>query len=306
MDFVSFCQEHSIPYKEFGEHHHVTTGWVQIDCPMCSPNSESYRLGYNLAYGNMSCWSCGKVNPAKAICEILNIDMRRSIELLGKLDKMSIGDWLPEMTNKLVLPDPLFDLTTTHEKYLQSRNLDPRELVRLWSIQATGRKRSVKKLGRGVHTTLAGRPFPWAIFIPIHYHGKILSWTSRAIGDTGRRYLSASREQERVSHKDLLYGEDYCRTSIIIHEGPFDVFRIGPGTCCTFGTTVTPKQFQRILRYPKRYVCFDNTDEAQMAAKGLIRALAPFEGETYNITLDEKDAGEATDKTKKQLRRLIA
>ena len=146
---------------------------------------------------------------------------------------------------------------------------------------------------------------PWRLFIPFHIHGEVVSWTTRSIGQNGLRYVSASSDQEKVNHKSILYGEDFCRHAVIVHEGPFDVWRTGPGAVATCGTGFSRSQLLRLSNYPVRVICFDNEKQAQQRATELCDLLEPFPGETIQVTLDAKDAAEASDKEINQLRRFL-
>jgi DNA primase len=161
-------------------------------------------------------------------------------------------------------------------------------MQRLWNAQ-----------GIGMSSQL-----PWRIFIPIELNGEMVSWTTRSINDYGLRYISAKLTQESFPHKHLLYGEDYARHTVIIHEGPLDVWTVGPGAVGTLGTSYTRAQVVRMSKYLRRVVCFDNEPEAQRRARKLCDDLEPFEGETHNVILDAKDANTASAKEIRRLRRL--
>ena len=193
-----------------------------------------------------------------------------------------------KIKGKLIIPKGVERLEFSHIHYLQKRGFIPSKLVKLWKIQ-----------GIGISSQL-----PWRIFIPIFYHGKMVSWTTRSISNSKKvtRYISASTKEELMPHKSLLYGEDYARQSVIITEGPFDTWKIGPGAVATLGTGYSNNQAFRMTSYPKRAICFDNEKEAQKRAKKLCDDLSVFPGETYNIQLDAKDAATANEKEIKLLR----
>lgn len=161
--------------------------------------------------------------------------------------------------------------------------MDPDTLERMWGLKAVG---------------LSTRVNPHSIVIPIYYRNRIVSWTTRKIGNgKGARYNSAKKKEEILHHKHLLYGEDYVRDTIIVTEGPFNVFRIGPGAVCTFGLSISQEQLHKIAKYPRRVFCLDATEQAQKVAQRLCEQLVPLEGETYNIELqDGKDPAETSDK----------
>ena len=140
-------------------------------------------------------------------------------------------------------------MSRAHKRYLRERGFNPKEIHQLWLIG-----------GIGLAAKLA-----WRLFIPFIFDGKPVSWTTRAIGVSKRqKYISASPEQETVPHSELLYGEDYCRHSVVVCEGPLDAWAIGPGAVAVCGLVVTDAQVDRIAAYPVRAVCFDAEPAARL------------------------------------------
>ena len=270
--------------------HHCRRGWVQTDCPYCGMNSGRFHMGWNLSYNYVNCWKCG----GHPLDETLGILTRQPIgklrQLLEQLDKsVAVSEVEGLRTGTVKIPKGVTDLQPAHKKYLKRRHLCPDELSRLWNVQ-----------GFGLHSRLS-----WRLFIPIQLHGETVSWTTRAIHDRGVRYMSASAEEEAMNHKRLLYGEDYVKHAVIVHEGPFDVWRTGPGAVALCGTGFTRAQVLRLTKYPIRVVCFDMEYEAQKRAAKLVDMLAAFPGETYHAMLTAKDAAEAGDEEIKELRRFL-
>ena len=165
-----------------------------------------------------------------------------------------------------------------------------RHFVDLWKIEAIGQ------------TTT---PFRWRLFIPYYFQFEPVSWTTRAIGQIEPRYRNASEEQEKLSAKSFLFGEDFAGDTILIHEGPIDAITIGPGAVSTNGMLYTMNQFNRMIRYRRRYVCFDNAPDAQRRARKLTEELKSYPGKTYLVTIDAKDIKESSDKERNLLRRSI-
>lgn len=134
----------------------------------------------------------------------------------------------------------------------------------------------------------------------------MVSWTTRTIGN-GVRYLSARPEEEKLNHRHLLYGEDLVPGhAIIVHEGPADVWRTGPGAVATFGTGFQRSQILKLSRYPTRVVCFDNEPAAQEMADKLCDLLVPFPGRTINVRLESgKDAADCDEEEIEQLREYL-
>ena len=134
------------------------------------------------------------------------------------------------------------------------------------------------------------RELKWRIFAPVFdLQGREITWTTRAIGNDAKRYISAPVEKEEVNIKATLYGQHLARHSIIITEGPVDAWAIGPGAVATCGVGYTQTQAQLAAAYPNRAVCFDAEPAAQRRAEELCQLLAGMPGRTVNIELETGD-----------------
>ena len=285
MKFTEILSQLNIEYKPEG-HHHCRPGWLQLDCPFCGKDSHGWHLGYSLEGNFLNCWRCGHQPIIKTLMEITGYSFAKCKRILSDVETVEVKKTKPK--GKLVIPKGVGELMPSHIKYLMQRKFDYKDIRQTWKIQ-----------GIGLASQLS-----WRIFIPIFYHGKMVSWTTRSISNNKKitRYISASPEEESIPHKSLLYGEDYAKQSIIILEGPTDVWRIGPGAVATLGTGYSNEQVLRMSSYSKRAICFDNEKEAQVRAKKLCDDLSVFDGETYNIQLDSKDAATTSIKEIKLLR----
>jgi len=259
-------------------------GWAQMTCPYCG--GDKY-LGVSTRWGNANCWRCGPLKLFDVIVESKVVTPQKS-ELAEDLRKLvrdgDPSNWLPDTLKKRDFKRPrgTLELQKCHKRFLRDRGFhNITNLEVLW----------------GVRGFLHHDRFRYSLYIPIHYHGDEVSFTTRTIyKDSPYRYRSASNEEEGIHHKHLLYGEDYARNTIIICEGPLDVWKIGPGAVCTFGTSYTKAQVLRMVDYPCRVVCYDNESEAQQRASELTALLSPFHGSTFNVRLKAKDPGEAQQK----------
>lgn len=290
---IQLLRERGVKMVAHGEHHHTRAGWENCDCPYCGAGTNTYHLGFPERGFACSCWKCGRHGVIETVALLLG-------ETEGKVRSLFKGlDLTPARSSKAerkpirahcLLPKGLGPLLGAHMRYLRERGFDPEELEKLWGIQ-----------GIGIASRLA-----WRIFIPIHYRGEVVSWTTRSISpDAGQRYLSASESEEKLPHKSLLYGADKASQAICIVEGPIDAWAIGPGAVATCGLGYSDQQLERMTRFPVRAVCFDNEPQAQRRARDLINTLSVFPGTTLNIQLDAKDAAEASCKEIKQLRKAI-
>ena len=268
---IELLRHNNIPLKQQGEHHHAGKGWVQIDCPKCSPGWGKFRLGFHPATGRSFCWVCGPVDGVAILSEVCNVSLRDSADTLRQPFRGERADNRPH-TGKLQLPTA-GELLPAHRAYLKGRGFDPDEIARVWGVGGIG------PLGG----TLA-----WRLLIPIKDPaGKTVSWTTRSIKkDAEIRYLSAAPEQEAVPHKELLYGAHLAKHAVVIVEGPISAWSIGPGAVATCGLGYSQQQMGAMLDYPVRAVCFDAEPAAQKRAAELCRELSAFPGRTENIELE--------------------
>lgn len=291
MSFQDICDEYRIQIAPEG-HHHTTPNRIQLDCPHCSPNSNRYRLGYNLVTNRLSCWSCGSVDFYETIRLLTNESDSKVREIARQLRQ---SDYTPKQDTekargKLAIPKGVGPLLDPHNKYLRKRGFNPEELEKVWGIK-----------GIGFDPIL-----PWRIWIPIIQKGQTVSWTTRSIKDDGTRYKTARPDQEAINHKHLLFGIDYCKNSCICVEGPLDAMMIGPGAVGLFGLQFSSPQILTLSRFSKRIICLDNEPQAQQKANRLADLLEPFPGTTLIVQLDTgKDAAEANEKELNQLRKIL-
>ena len=287
MLLTDFLDNHGVPYRRHGENRHVSEGWVGMNCPQCEPHGGNYKLGVNLATLAMTCWSCGPLNRVEALASLSGLgakDVREGLKLVDRQAKVRKG------AGRLKMPDGLGPLLPVHKTYLrQERGFDPAEVERVWKVQATGQ---VSEL-------------PWHLILPVYEGKDVVSWTARKIRDDGRRYYTAPDERSIIPIKQTLYGEQYAAVSVLVLEGPLDVWAAGPGAVCTYGVGYTPAQLLRLTRYAKRVVAFDSDVAGRRRAASLCAALSQYDGETVNVLLDSKDVASASEKDKRLLRQEI-
>lgn len=288
MKFKDLLSEYSIPTGP-ASHYHVRQGWVNIDCPYCSPDSQGWYMGYSIGGNFLNCWRCGNHPLVNTVMMITGLPYNEVKKILNDLETEHFEKKKP--IGKLVIPTGVKELHSAHRYYLLKRGFNWNKIELIWKIQ-----------GIGIASRLS-----WRIWIPIHYHGEIVSWTTRSISHNLKiaRYISAAENEEVMSHKKLLYGEDFARHAIIVNEGPLNAWRIGPGAVATFGSGYSIEQLERMSKYPTRAICFDNEPEAQRRARKLVNDLSVFPGDTYNVTLDAKDAAEESNKNIQRLRKEI-
>lgn len=269
-------------------HRHGTGGWIQLQsCPYC--HSGKYHLGLNLKFGYLNCWKCGRHNLAHALSLLCNTsykEIKALVEDIEVIGKIAVPEF--EVRNiKVELPGDASYLTRRHREYLESRGFDPREVKKRWKIQGT---------------SVTGGVMAWRIIIPIYQQGKLVSWTSRAIGNSEPKYFTCPNEQAAWPRNEILYGIDAVRHVAYVVEGPLDVWAIGFGAVCPLGTEISLRQIRRIAEFPVRVICFDPEPAAQRRAAKIASMLSSFRGETYQVELSSGDPGEADKSEIKELR----
>lgn len=283
--YVEVLEELNIPYRTEG-HHHCRPGWVQTDCPSCSPGSHSFRMGYSLEGGGLACWACGKMRVIPSLAELANVSESDVRKLMGTgwFEKHATTE--SKSKGVLTLPDGLDNLLPAHLKFLKGRKIS----------KAKAALHGMKGIGPYTHLR-------WRVFLPIVHRGQVVSWTTRTIlPDEEIRYWSAKPEQEIIGHRKVLFGGDLANNTVIVCEGPFDAIRGGPGFVATFGTAITKAQVLLLSKYHVRVICLDTDKPGRRAAKHLADSLSAFPGATYRVTLDAKDVGSADIQEIRELR----
>lgn len=286
--FVDFLTKYRVPFDENGES--SRRGWIAFECPFCGPGSGKLHMGYHKMRGAVNCFKCGRKALKDLVRLVSNLTPQQAEQFVRQLPKSKAPSNLDiQPTGRLELPKGIGDLEKPHRRYLKERGIDWREAAELWKVQGLG---------------LSAMKLKWRLFIPFIYKGQTVSWTTRSISQTNEmRYVTAKREQEAISHKKLLYGSDFAIHTVIVVEGLFDVWKIGPGAVALFGTRYSRSQVQQLARYSVRYVCMD--EGADTYSQRLVSDLLLYPGETYELKLDAKDPGSCSPKEIRQLRKLL-
>lgn len=263
---------------------------MQIHCPFCAGGKSGWHLGIHIESGNGHCWRCGKLPTAKILRAIVPTANLREIFRTYTTHRRAIAAKIKIMhATDLEYPPDVRELGYSQCKYLTDRNFDPDFLVVEWGLKGVGPM---------------GGEWAWRILIPIcNQMGHEVSYTSRALSESrSPRYLTASNERSLENPRSLLYGEQYAEDTILVVEGPTDVWRIGRGAVATLGTSWTKEQAVKISKYKRRLIMFDNETEAQKHAQELAGAVAAADGTTDIITGLKTDPGDLTSSEVAELR----
>ncbi len=299
MEFVDILRDFGIAHYTEGKN--CRPGWVQLDCPWCGIPGKP-GLGYKIAGGYCNCYACGGHSAVAVLCKITHEPAEKIKKLLGQTD--GFAPLTERVWHKLVMPSNIVPLLKAQRRYIAGRGFDVDEVVETWGVRGLAQGSSVKT-PKGEVIRL-----DWRIFIPIHYRGELVSWTTRSINpDESKRYISAPADCESMPHKELLYGGDFCTHAAVAIEGPIDCWRVGKGAAGLCGIGFSRKQVSRLARFFKRGVWFDNEPQAQKRARDLVDQLFAFPGDTIHFKPepgDAKDPGSASDNEVQQVRKILS
>lgn len=276
FDAKKFCLDFNLRTAPHG-HKHYRPGWVNIACPFCY-GTQGFHLGLNIQKGYGSCYRCGGHWLPKIVSAISGLPINSSIE---KIKIYSSGELQKEFkqrqySDKVILPELYPELSLAQRTYLQSRNFNPDVLVQTWKISGT--------------TNIGNYKF--RIFIPIFLGSRLISFQTRDITKKQpEKYKACAEENEAYCHKFSLYGIDECQTkTVVITEGVFDVWRLGPGAVCTFGVEFTKQQVKLMIeRFDNFFIFYDNDMPGINKAKELAGILSSFGKSCETITNTDGD-----------------
>ena len=273
INVLELLDRYGIQYVREGKD--VRTGWVGLQCRFCNHSGQYLGVSINKGFG--SCWLCGFHSLADILVIYAGIRLGEALEVTKGLVR-PVAQSRP--TGQYKPPEGVGPFVKAHVAYLKGRGFTYSQIVQivsLWGVQ-----------GIGIAPRLA-----WSLFIPVTTAGQPVSWTTRSIG-TVWRYYGAKPEEEAAPAKSTLLGLDFARHAVIVVEGPFDAFKIGPGAAALMGIGHTAAQVNLIAGFPSRAICFDNEPKAQERARRLADDLSPFPGVTKVVQLDAADPGSAS------------
>lgn len=291
LDAARFYDDHGIKWIDSG-HKRSREGWIQIHCPFCL-GSHGWHLGFHIASGAIRCWRCGTHSQIDLIKKIAHCNFKTAREIqreykasrhtrTANANRESIVN--VKVHSETKWPLGTTELTERHRRYLERRKFDPDKLIETWDLRAVG------PIGK----------YKWRIIAPIYFKGKMVSYQGRDITNKAEaKYKACPKSDEVIEHQTILYGYDEAPEDVcILVEGIVDVWRLGPGAVCCFGTSFTTSQINLLAkRFRKVYVMFDmDEDNAIKMAEQLASLLAARDVEVEILELENGDPGEMSQK----------
>lgn len=266
VDWTRLLDSLRVPNWTSGKN--CTPGRVNIQCPLCGDHSNHGSFGIDK--GDYQCWRCPGCSPTRALSLAARLPLAEAQRLIRDYTTGSVHTSAPERktaTGKILEGIPGGALEQPHIDYLHKRNFRAQQLVERYGIKGTG-PTSIWK----------GSDFRLRIIIPIYdLDGNLVNFQGRDItGKQDLRYKGCPVAEAGVHHKHLLYGAHLARDldRIVVVEGVFDQWRMGPGSVATFGTSMTREQVSLLTRWPEVVFLFDPEDEAQEHARAAARDIA--------------------------------
>lgn len=287
----SFLKDYKIRTKEHGKN--WQRGWIQIMCPFCGDHN--FHGGFKIKTGSYNCWRCRDHEIVEVISSLLRLSLRDSRDILFKY-LVEDGETGLKTKKQREKKRPTFvewprfttELKPEHMNYLLKRGFNPKEIIELWGAKGTG-----------VHGD-----YKYRIIAPIMFNGRMVSYQGRDITDKQHeRYKACERDLEVIPHKQIVYGIDYASKTSIIVEGITDVWKLGPGSIGTFGTSYTTKQVILISkRITHAVLLYDSEIEAQIQQEKLAFDLSALGTKVTQLNLKDGDPAELDSSDIKYLR----
>jgi len=279
LDIEKVFLHNGIPIASGGQRHY-RQGWLNTPCPFCTGNPGNH-LGWNVNQQYFVCIRCGWKPVDQVLAALISNEATLKTVLQDyKVTRVKVKakDKIATATKcKLPWNQPL---NKRARSYLRGRRFNPAHIAHLWDICST----------HEMSTTM----FQNRIIAPIYSQGRLVSFQTRDITNRANlRYITASKEEEVIHHKHLLYGMDQVPTdSMVVVEGITDVWRLGFGAVCTFGIKYTNYQLLQLAKFRNRFVLFDTQDkQAKKQGRKLAEQLGSFDGETFYVELPKKYRG---------------
>ena len=286
---ISALDDNGILYAHEGNHH-CREGWVQVKtCPFCGSNN--YHLGYNTDDNYFSCYRCGW-HSVRDVCKELGIVLSRlQFANSESLEKKNNKDNIIDVNKTCTLPTGSGPIQERHKNYLKNINFDPEYIANEWGILGSG------NLGF----------FKFRIIIPVYINTRLITFTARDITNlSDKRYINCKNEESILPIKHTIYGSDKAIfDSVLVVEGPTDVWRYGPGAVATFGIQYSQEQIELLKKYKRVVIAYDREKQAQIQAIKLAKQLVYSCQSVEVITPPANDVGEMKIEDIKKLHKFV-
>lgn len=279
--------ENGIPFHTSG-YRQCRPGWIQIACPFCGGHP---HLGFNTEKGYFNCYSCGHKRNYQVLEALGFSNIKKVLERYGNRRVRNVTKEL-RRAKKCILPMSHDHPRRIHSEYLEGRGLNWKKIQNVWDISFTDQ---ITETG-----------YAWRIVIPIYHDNRLISFQARAVDKKDTlRYRTCPANKEVKNVKETLYGIDkVAGDTVVVTEGVFDVWKLGPGAVCTFGIDYSIHQLRLLSeRFRRVFILFDWVDQqARDQAEKLAHELELLGSDAEVVELNGvKDPGELPLKDAKKI-----
>jgi DNA primase len=173
-----------------------------------------------------------------------------------------------------------------HWKYLESRGFDPEFVSKKYKL---------------LYVNFLSK-WKFRIIIPYFIYGRLVAYSSRDITDQQEeKYRHANNQDCIVPVKHCLYNIDSVKQdTIVVVEGPTDVWRVGDGCVGLSGVKYTSLQTKLLRKFKRIFVLLDS--DAKNISYGLAYELAPLVPDVEVVELNTGDPADLSESSIKELR----
>lgn len=210
-------------------------------CPVCDLNDTSGHFYANIRTGMYHCFKCGTKGRLPLPQKSSKLKAKRKPRLAQER-KSEVS--LPYGTIRMrfltpSLYDDLLEINPDLKRFFQKKKITY-EIAQKYDLGfcPTGRLKN-------------------RIILPIYFEKRVVGWQARAMYKfakdfQGRKYQTPKSFQ--INH--YLYNWDEAKEYpvIVVVEGPFDVFTVGPNAVATFGTSISAEQVRLLSNLKARKI----------------------------------------------------
>lgn len=294
------------------------------DCPLHDDNGEHFSIDEDTLVWN--CFHCGGGLLPQLVAQVMDFEdgvegraWDQAVEWLlpysdGTVESLTDEQFLEKLKRNIAKGSVVttrhrkVDLPVYSERVLNGLDDVPPEVLAHWNIAY--QETAVRfKLGYQLARERGSYVGP-ALVIPHYFHGRLVGYQERWLGDDRPRWLKKYMNTDDFPRHDTLFNWDEAKLGgpVFVVESVMSVIRLwelGYDAVATFGAKVTDAQL-RLLRTIESgiYLSFDNDKDGRAA---LARCNAHLMGEVpvWSLPFIDKDKGDICDLTDDEVEDLI-
>lgn len=250
----------------------VSADSVNVQCPFCDDPSNHCGIFYDTEL--FHCWRCRRKGPFSYLLSVFtNLSLKECEDVIGGSDfefKEGVLDWIKRKINgkrqevtekeeRVELPE-YFELVTSSTDF---------PLLFTWM----GRRNIVLDtlIQNGCGICRVGK-YMNRLVIPVIFEKKVVSF--QAVDLTGVAKTKYRSAPGRIN--DYLYNYDSISSIMIVTEGILDAWRVGNDAVASFGTYLTEKQRDLVLKKKLGVLIFMYDGEAFWSARREVKFFGPY------------------------------